>query len=116
MEGWVEKNVLIHLKPIEKCWLPRDLLPDPTSEEFFKQVKNVRERAKGIPNEYFVVLVGDMIIEEALPTYQTRYNYTQGVNDETRVSPSPWAIRSRAWTAKENKHGDLLNKYLYLSE
>ncbi|KAL7250886.1 hypothetical protein ACSBR1_012827 [Camellia fascicularis] len=56
-----------------------------------------------------------MITKEALSTYQTRCNCTQGVNDETRVSPSPWAIWSRAWTAEENKHGDLLNKYLYLS-
>ncbi|KAL7219565.1 hypothetical protein ACSBR2_012591 [Camellia fascicularis] len=50
MEGWVEKNVLMHLKLVEKCWQPQDLLLDSTSEEFFKQVKEVMERAKGIPN------------------------------------------------------------------
>ncbi|KAG6393634.1 hypothetical protein SASPL_147878 [Salvia splendens] len=34
-----------------------------------------------------------------------------GVRDETGASLTPWAV----WTAEENRHGDLLNKYLYLS-
>jgi len=29
--------------------------------------------------------------------------------------PAGWAQWVRAWTAEENRHGDLLNKYLYLS-
>ncbi|KAJ6758038.1 ACYL- ACYL-CARRIER-PROTEIN DESATURASE-RELATED [Salix koriyanagi] len=56
-----------------------------------------------------------MITEEALPTYQTMLNTLDGVRDETGASLSPWAIWTRAWTAEENRHGDLLNKYLYLS-
>ena len=28
---------------------------------------------------------------------------------------SPWGIWTRAWTAEENRHGDLMNKYAYLS-
>eukprot|EP01018_Ginkgo_biloba_P001119 Gb_22819 [translate_table: standard] len=31
------------------------------------------------------------------------------------ASPSSWAVWTRAWTAEENRHGDLLNKYVYLS-
>ncbi|KAK0580344.1 hypothetical protein LWI29_000880 [Acer saccharum] len=42
-------------------------------------------------------------------------NSLDGVRDKTGASLSPWAIWIRAWTAEENKHGDLLNKYLYLS-
>ncbi|XWS65240.1 hypothetical protein CRYUN_Cryun05aG0075400 [Craigia yunnanensis] len=56
-----------------------------------------------------------MITEEALPTYQTFLNTLDGVRDETGASLTPWAIWTRAWTAEENRHGDLLNKYLYLS-
>ncbi|KAL0388105.1 UNVERIFIED_CONTAM: Stearoyl-[acyl-carrier-protein] 9-desaturase, chloroplastic [Sesamum radiatum] len=81
----------------------------------FDQVKELRERAREIPDDYFVVLVGDMITEEALPTYQTMLNTLDGVRDETGASPTSWAIWTRAWTAEENRHGDLLNKYLYLS-
>ncbi|CAI0448471.1 unnamed protein product [Linum tenue] len=56
-----------------------------------------------------------MITEEALPTYQTMLNTLDGVRDETGASLTSWAIWTRAWTAEENRHGDLLNKYLYLS-
>ncbi|KAK1379387.1 Acyl-[acyl-carrier-protein] desaturase [Heracleum sosnowskyi] len=115
LEPWAEKNILIHLKPVETCWQPQDFLPDPASDGFDDQVEELRERAKALPDDYFVVLVGDMITEEALPTYQTMINTLDGVRDETGASATPWAIWTRAWTAEENRHGDLLNKYLYLS-
>ncbi|KAH9622777.1 hypothetical protein KSS87_007373 [Heliosperma pusillum] len=115
LEKWAEQNLLTLLKPVEKCWQPQDFLPDPSSDGFEEQVRELRERTKEIPDDYFVVLVGDMITEEALPTYQTMINTLDGVRDETGASLSPWAIWTRAWTAEENRHGDLLNKYLYLS-
>ncbi|CAK9312441.1 unnamed protein product [Citrullus colocynthis] len=115
LEDWAEENILVHLKPVERCWQPQDFLPDPACEGFHEQVVDLRERAKEIPDDYFVVLVGDMITEEALPTYQTMLNTLDGVRDETGASPTSWAIWTRAWTAEENRHGDLLNKYLYLS-
>ncbi len=34
--------------------------------------------------------------------------------DETGAQDQPWADWTRQWTAEENRHGDLLNKYLYL--
>ncbi|KAG2696941.1 hypothetical protein I3760_07G083600 [Carya illinoinensis] len=115
LEGWAEQNILVYLKPVEKCWQPQDFLPDPESEGFYEQVKELREKSKEIPDDYFVVLVGDMITEEALPTYQTMLNTLDGVRDETGASLTSWARWTRAWTAEENRHGDLLNKYLYLS-
>ncbi|KAH8517392.1 hypothetical protein Peur_048575 [Populus x canadensis] len=115
MESWATKNILTHLKPVEKSWQPQDFLPQADSEGFYEQVKELRERSKELPDDYFVVLVGDMITEEALPTYQTALNTLDGVRDETGASLSPWAIWNRGWTAEENRHGDLLNKYLYLS-
>uniref|UniRef100_A0A6N2M096 Acyl-[acyl-carrier-protein] desaturase n=1 Tax=Salix viminalis TaxID=40686 RepID=A0A6N2M096_SALVM len=115
MEGWAEENILVHLKPVEKCWQPQDFLPDPASDGFEEQVRELRERAKELPDDYFVVLVGTMITEEAPFPYQTMLNTLDGVRDETGASLSPWAVWTRAWTAEENRHGDLLNKYLYLS-
>nr|AAA61559.1 delta-9 stearoyl-acyl carrier protein desaturase precursor [Thunbergia alata] len=115
LHGWAEENLLSLLKPVEKCWQPNDFLPDPSSEGFDEQVRELRLRTKELPDEYFVVLVGDMITEEALPTYQTMINTLDAVRDETGASLTPWAIWTRAWTAEENRHGDLLNKYLYLS-
>ncbi|XP_021289157.1 stearoyl-[acyl-carrier-protein] 9-desaturase, chloroplastic-like [Herrania umbratica] len=115
LNDWAEKNILVLLKPVESSWQPSDFLPLPESEGFYDQVKELRERSKELPDDYFVVLVGDMITEEALPTYQTMLNTLDGVRDETGASLTPWAIWTRAWTAEENRHGDLLNRYLYLS-
>lgn len=70
--------------------------------------------AKDIPDELLVVLIGDMVTEEALPTYQTLLNTFEGCDDPTGNTDSPWARWSRGWTSEENRHGDLLNKYLYL--
>ncbi|GMN72894.1 hypothetical protein TIFTF001_054803, partial [Ficus carica] len=56
-----------------------------------------------------------MITEEALPTYQSRLNGTEIFHDKSGADQTPWAIWSRGWSAEENRHGDLLNKYLYLS-
>ncbi|KAK1263330.1 hypothetical protein QJS04_geneDACA008406 [Acorus gramineus] len=115
LNDWADKNILVYLKPVEKCWQPQDFLPEPSSDGFIEEVNELRERAKELPDDYFVCLVGDMITEEALPTYQTFLNTLDGVRDETGASLTSWAIWTREWTAEENRHGDLLNKYLYLS-
>jgi len=114
LQSWARDNLLNLLKPVEKSWQPQDFLPDPSSDGFYDEVKELRERAKEIPDDYFVCLVGDMVTEEALPTYQTMLNTLDGVRDETGASPTAWAVWTRAWTAEENRHGDLLNKYMYL--
>ncbi|KAK8936495.1 hypothetical protein KSP39_PZI012462 [Platanthera zijinensis] len=115
LEDWAKDNILVHLKPVEKCWQPHEFLPDSSLESFEDEVKELRRRSKEIPDDFFVVLVGDMVTEEALPTYQTMVNTLDGVRDESGASPTSWAIWTRAWTAEENRHGDLLNKYLYLT-
>ncbi|MED6163212.1 Stearoyl-[acyl-carrier-protein] 9-desaturase 6, chloroplastic [Stylosanthes scabra] len=117
LEGWVSHCILPLVKPVEKSWQPRDFLPDSSLpvEDFNNKVRALRERAIELPDDYLVVLVGDMITEDALPTYQTRLNQLDGVADNTGSSKSPWAVWTRAWTAEENRHGDLLKTYLYLS-
>lgn len=77
-------------------------------------MKDLRKEASTIPDELLVVLIGDMVTEEALPTYQTLLNTFEGCDDPTGTGDSPWARWSRGWTSEENRHGDLLNKYLYL--
>lgn len=98
----------------EKAWQPQDFLPDLTQDGWEDQVKELREMAATIPDELLVVLIGDMVTEEALPTYQTLLNTFEGCDDPTGTSDSAWARWSRGWTSEENRHGDLLNKYLYL--
>ncbi|GMH18217.1 hypothetical protein Nepgr_020058 [Nepenthes gracilis] len=112
---WVETNMITLLKPVEEAWQPHDFLPDSASDGFYEQVKELQERVQELPDEYLVVLVGDLITEEALPTYETIVNNAEGIRDITTSSSKPWARWTRGWTAEENRHGDLLNKYLYLS-
>uniref|UniRef100_M1D169 Acyl-[acyl-carrier-protein] desaturase n=1 Tax=Solanum tuberosum TaxID=4113 RepID=M1D169_SOLTU len=117
LEPWVSENVLPLRKPVEKCWQPIEFLPDPSQgpDQFEEEVWALRQRVLGLSDEYFVMLVGNMLTEDALPTYQTLFNTFDGVCDETGSSPCPWAIWTRAWSAEENRHGDLLRTYLYLS-
>ncbi|RCV06495.1 hypothetical protein SETIT_1G167200v2 [Setaria italica] len=116
LDPWAADNILPLLKPVESSWQPQDYLPDASSEAFVDEVRELRARAAEIPDDLLVCLVGDMVTEEALPTYQTMLNTLDGgVRDETGASPTSWAVWTRAWTAEENRHGDLMNKYLFLT-
>lgn len=59
------------------------------------QVRELRARAAELPPDYFVVLVGDMVTEEALPTYMAMLNTLDGVRDESGSDPGPWARWTR---------------------
>ncbi|CCG54516.1 Putative acyl-[acyl-carrier-protein] desaturase [Flavobacterium indicum GPTSA100-9 = DSM 17447] len=100
------------LIPVEKIWQPTDLLPHSETDTFIEDVTELREIAKDLPYDFWVVLVGDTITEEALPTYESWLMEVEGVDNEGRNGWSKWV---RHWTGEENRHGDVLNKYLYLS-
>jgi len=70
LEKDIDALVQKYLIPIEKIWQPTDFLPNTEGkdEEFFEEVREIRELAKELPYDFWVVLVGDMITEEALPT------------------------------------------------
>jgi acyl-[acyl-carrier-protein] desaturase len=60
-----------YLNPIDSNWQPSDMLPDSTKENFLEEVKLLQEAAGELPYDYWAVLVGDTITEEALPTYES---------------------------------------------
>jgi len=101
-----------YLTPIEKIWQASDFLPNSQSDNFLEEVKEIREISKELDNDFWIVLVGDMITEEALPTYESWIMDIDGVNQSPE---NGWAKWVRQWTGEENRHGDVLNKYLYLS-
>ena len=114
MEGFVEEQ-LTWLNPVKDSWQPSDILPDLTTGEWHDDVERLRASAAGLADEILVVLVGDTVTEEALPSYQTMTNRHGAIADQTGASDQPWARWTRGWTAEENRHGSLLNTYLYLS-
>jgi len=115
MESFVSAKLHSLLKPVNESWQPSDFLPNLSAENWQDQLMELRQDAQALPDEVLVVLVGDMITEEALPSYQTWLNRLQGVGDATGTSDSPWARWGRGWTAEENRHGDVLHQYLYLT-
>jgi acyl-[acyl-carrier-protein] desaturase len=112
----IEPAVARHLpllRPAATAWQPTDYLPDLSIETWLEEVVSLREGAAALPNDVLVVLVGDMVTEEALPSYSMALN--ELVRDREGISAAPWAQWLRGWTAEENRHGDLLNAWLRLS-
>ena len=98
-----------YLKPVEENWQPADFLPDSRSESFIEEVREIQELAQGMSYDLLATLIGDTITEEALPSYETWLMSIKGISESQGLSQ--WV---RSWTAEENRHGDLLNRYLYL--
>lgn len=101
------------LPPPHAAWQPSEYLPDFAGGDWQGHVGDLQARAAAIPDDLLVALVGDMVTEEALPSYSMALN--QLVQDTEGTSPAPWARWLRGWTGEENRHGDLLNAYLRLS-
>ncbi|GAB4047310.1 acyl-ACP desaturase [Spirosoma litoris] len=108
----IDASVDEFLKPIETNWQPSDFLPDSTKDSFLDDIKLLRESTRELSYDYVAVLVGDTITEEALPTYESWLMDMEGIQ---QGEPGGWTRWIRSWTAEENRHGDLLNKFLYLS-
>ncbi len=101
-----------YLVPIEENWQPADMLPDSSSPNFVSKVEEIQELSKDLDYDLLAVLIGDTITEEALPTYEAWLMNIDGIDQQNSTGWSQWV---RAWTAEENRHGDLLNRYLYLT-
>ena len=100
------------LIPAEKIWQPTDFLPNSQKDDFIEEIKEIQEISKDLDDDFWTVLVGDTITEEALPTYESWLLDIDGISQQP---DNGWAKWIRAWTSEENRHGDTLNKYLYLS-
>src|SRR5690554_181255 len=112
LEPFMLNEMSDYLKPVEEMWQPADLLPDASRDTFFEEIRDLQESARELSYDLVAVLIGDTITEEALPTYESWLTMVEDVNKNEQGGWMKWV---RAWTAEENRHGDLLNKYLYLS-
>lgn len=112
MEKSMDELLTKYLRPIEENWQPSDFLPDARDPKFFEEVEEIQALANELDYDVFAVLIGDTITEEALPTYESWLMDVDGID---QVEGNGWSKWLRGWTSEENRHGDLLNKYLYLS-
>lgn len=112
VQEFVGENVSL-LLPVDQAWQPTDFLPDLTAEDWSERLTKFRSSAQQVSNELLVILVGNMITEEALPNYAISLDRV--AKDKSGTSDAPWCQWLRGWTAEENRHGDLLNAYLRLT-
>ncbi|MBV1888470.1 MAG: acyl-ACP desaturase [Urechidicola sp.] len=116
----LEKNVDTFVEKFlispDVIWQPTDFLPNSQSDNFIDEVKEIQELSKELDDDFWISLVGDTITEEALPTYESWLLDIDGVSQHSNNGgDNGWAKWLRSWTGEENRHGDVLNKYLYLS-
>lgn len=109
----MDEFITKYLRPIEENWQPADLLPNSRDLSFKDEIAEIQELAQEMDDDLLAVLIGDTVTEEALPTYEAWLMDIEGIDQKDKNNT--WAKWIRQWTAEENRHGDLLNKYLYLS-
>jgi acyl-[acyl-carrier-protein] desaturase len=87
-----------------ELWFPSDFLPadENTNEEL--HLKQIRERAKGIPLSARVALALNLITEEGLPHFHRLIAVHLG-------SDSFWKNWNNLWTAEEDRHGNVIRDY-----
>jgi acyl-[acyl-carrier-protein] desaturase len=114
LEGFVNDSIPELTMGESDYWQPADLLPDLSRAGAVEEIAELQQRSRELSDDLLVVLIGDMITEEALPSYSMWIQQIEGV-DRNGEPRNGWGNWLRKWTSEENRHGDLLNKYLYLS-
>ena len=87
------------LARLGKAWQPSDYLPDLESANWRHEVEGFRKAAEAVSDQLLVVLVGDMVTEEALPSYSVSQNGLVADSRHRSRSLGRWL---RGWTAEEN--------------
>ena len=88
------------LAPLDKAWQPTDYLPDLESASWRDEVECFRTTAEAVSDELLVVLVGDMVTEEALPSYSMALNGL--VRDDEGDQPGSLGAMA-AWLDRRGK-------------
>ncbi len=114
LEDDVSKALPSLLRSPDENWQPSEFMPDFTLEGAGDVLAELQQESKGLSADVMTMLIGNTITEEALPTYAS-WIFTQQGMGSVGADRNPWSAWSRAWCAEENRHGDVLAQYLYLS-
>ena len=85
VEKQVDGFIKEYLIPVEDIWQPTDLLPNLQGENYMDEINQIREEAKELEYDFWVVLVADMVTEEALPTYESWLMDMEGVEQHGKI-------------------------------
>ena len=84
------KENLSMLRPIKDLWQPSDFLPDfHDSKTYPRRLIDLREKAAKLDDSLLVVLIGNMVTEEGLPSYPRALNVL--AQDDTGIGMKPLA-------------------------
>jgi hypothetical protein len=86
---------LATLLPPDQCWQPSEVLPTFGAEGWRDEVTELQAEAARLSDEMLVVLVGNVVTEEALPSYLATINRCGGMTDRTGTDAHPWARWAR---------------------
>lgn len=105
---WIDEGRFLLPSGSRGLWSPGQLIPN-TPET----MRLVEEESRRLHKGTLVVLGGNTITEDALPSYQTTINRSEAIRDRTGADRNGWSRWSRGWTAEEKRHGDVLSDYLH---
>src|SRR5437870_3676865 len=83
IEPAVKTQIPQFLKTVEESWQASEFLPDLSSEKCRDELTSFQKEAALAPKELFVVLIGNMVTEEALPSYQSWFNSNNFISDKS---------------------------------
>ena len=85
-------------------WMPTDLLGFAEGDCIETHLRNLRERARGIPDAVRAALAVNTLTEEGLPHFHRLLAVY--LDDD-----SYWRTWNNLWTAEEDRHGQVLHDY-----
>lgn len=106
LEPLVERNMARHLES-RKLWMPNDLIPadEQMTEEQLRELRELPDRARGIPDAVRVSLALNLLTEEGLPHFHRLIAVYMG-------NSNAWSRWNFLWTAEEDRHGCVLRDYV----
>ena len=86
-------------------WFPSEFLPAGENDLDEAMVRELRSRARGIPDSARVAITINIITEEGLPHFHRLIAENLG-------STTFWSAWTKLWTAEEDRHGNILRDYI----
>ncbi|MBI3005895.1 MAG: acyl-ACP desaturase [Ignavibacteriales bacterium] len=104
LESFV-KDLLEKHEAKRELWYSSQILPVDQNSNNDKEVKELRDRARGIPDGARVALALNLLTEEGLPHFHRLIAEHFG-------SDTFWSKWNNLWTAEEDRHGNILRDYI----
>lgn len=101
----VVKELIEKHEAKRELWYSSDILPVDEGTNNEKELKELRDRARGIPDSVRVALALNILTEEGLPHFHRLIAEHLG-------SSTFWSRWNNLWTAEEDRHGNILRDYV----